>query len=70
MCIDSVALRGSEVNAWVAGETVPRHFEQVDAVLRLARDYQGLDLDLSGITAWPQDKRTMAYYGSGAKFVA
>ena len=48
VAIDSLALRQAEVNAWVAGETVPRHFEQVHAVLRLDRDYQGLQLDVSG----------------------
>ena len=47
--IDSLALRQSEVNAWVAGETVPRHYEQVNAVLRLGRDYQSLQLDVSGV---------------------
>ena len=51
--IDSVAMRRSEVNFWVAGETVPRHFEQVDAVVRLARDYQGLEMDLSGEPTTP-----------------
>ena len=49
MALDSLAIRQSEVNAWVAGETVPRHFEQVYALLRLGRDYQRLELDVSGV---------------------
>jgi len=48
IALDSLAIKRSEVNAWVAGETVPRHFEQVDAVVQLARDYQGLEMHLSG----------------------
>ena len=48
IALDSLAIKQSEVNAWVAGETVPRHFEQVDAVVQLARDYQGLEMHLSG----------------------
>lgn len=48
VAIDTLALRQSEVNAWVAGETVPRHYEQVDAVLRLGTGYQSLQLDVSG----------------------
>lgn len=48
MALDSLAIKRSEVNCWVAGETVPRHFEQVDAVMRLAPDYQGLEMHLSG----------------------
>lgn len=53
LCIDSLAIKRSEMNTWVAGETVPRHFEQVDAVVRLARDYQGLELDFSGqLSPW------------------
>ena len=48
VALDSVAIKRSEVNCWVAGETVPRHFEQVDGVVQLARDYQGLEMHLSG----------------------
>ncbi len=48
IALDSLAIKRSELNAWVAGETVPRHFEQVDAVVQLARDYQGLEMHLSG----------------------
>ena len=48
VAIDSLAIGQSEVNAWVAGETVPRHFEQVNAVLRLGPNYQRLELKLSG----------------------
>jgi len=48
VALDSLAIKRSELNAWVAGETVPRHFEQVDAVVQLARDYQGLEMHLSG----------------------
>ncbi|KAL0030394.1 hypothetical protein WJX79_000988 [Trebouxia sp. C0005] len=49
IALDSLAIKRSEVNAWVAGETVPRHFEQVDAVVQLARDYQGLEVHLSAL---------------------
>lgn len=49
VALDSLAIRQSEVNAWVAGETVPRHYEQVNALLRLGRDYQRLELDVSGV---------------------
>lgn len=49
VALDSLAIRQSEINAWVAGETVPRHFEQVDALLRLGRDYQRLELSVSGV---------------------
>ncbi len=48
VALDSLAIKRSELNAWVAGETVPRHFEQVNAVVQLARDYQGLEMHLSG----------------------
>ena len=51
LAIDSLAMRQSEINAWVAGETVPRHFEQVNAVLTLASGYQRLELKLSGVPA-------------------
>ena len=50
VAIDSLAIRQSEINAWVAGETVPRHYEQVNAVVRLGRDYQRLEMDLSGVS--------------------
>ena len=49
VAIDSLAIRQSEINAWVAGETVPRHYEQVNAVLRLGSDYQRLEMNLSGV---------------------
>ena len=49
MAIDSLAIRQSEINAWVAGETVPRHYEQVNAVLKLGLDYQRLELNFSGV---------------------
>ncbi|KAL0047976.1 hypothetical protein WJX82_004829 [Trebouxia sp. C0006] len=62
IALDSLAIKRSEVNAWVAGETVPRHFEQVDAVVQLARDYQGLEMHLSALAHErdpAQDKCTM-----------
>lgn len=49
VAIDSLAIRQSEINAWVAGETVPRHFEQVNALLRLGSNYQRLELNISGV---------------------
>ena len=49
VAIESLAIRQSEINAWVAGETVPRHYEQVNAVLRLGSEYQRLELNLSGV---------------------
>ncbi|KAL3160063.1 hypothetical protein ABBQ38_009778 [Trebouxia sp. C0009 RCD-2024] len=62
VALDSLAIRQSEVNAWVAGETVPRHYEQVNALLRLGRDYQRLELDVSALAHErdpAQDKCTM-----------
>lgn len=59
VALDSLAIKRSEVNCWVAGETVPRHFEQVDAVMRLARDYQGLEMHLSGQCNTPAPSRSL-----------
>lgn len=48
IALDSVTVRDGQLNMWVAGESVPRQFEQVDYTVALGRDYQDLDLALSG----------------------
>lgn len=68
LAIDSLAIRQSEINAWVAGETVPRHYEQVNAVVTLGSGYQRLELKLSGVQA-KQIQHTAAHVISGFSHV-
>lgn len=49
IALDSITIRTGQCNTWVAGESVPRQFEQVDCKLTLGRDCQDLDLKLSGL---------------------
>ena len=53
MALDSITVRDGQLNMWVAGESVPRQFEQVDYTVALGRDYQDLDLALSGELCHP-----------------
>lgn len=46
-------MRGARVSALIVGEASPRHFEEVDAALRLGRDYHSMHLDL---TALPHER--------------
>ena len=48
VALDRITVRDGQLNMWVAGESVPRQFEQVDYTVALGRDYQDLDLALSG----------------------
>lgn len=50
VALDSVTVTDGQVNMWIAGESVPRQFEQADYTLSFGRDYQDLDLTLSGLS--------------------
>lgn len=51
IALDSVVVRDGQVSMWVAGESIPRQFEQADYTVALGRDYQELDFKLSGVSA-------------------
>ena len=51
IALDSVVVRDGQVSMWVAGESIPRQFEQADYTVALGRDYQDLDFTLSGMSA-------------------
>ena len=53
VALESLTLRGGTVSVTIAGEVGLRHFENVDAVLRLGRDYHSMHVDL---TAQPQER--------------
>jgi hypothetical protein len=47
VALESLRLQHAKVDVWVAGERMPRRFEQADAVLRLSRGYNRLTVDLT-----------------------
>lgn len=48
VALNSFTVRDGQINMWVAGESVPRQFEQTDYTVSLGCDYQDLDFTLTG----------------------
>lgn len=46
--VESVRLRGGELQATLTGEPIPRRISGVDLTVRLSSDYRNMTLDVAG----------------------